>query len=413
MTPPDTFDQIAANAPALLSTLNRRQADMRDHVRAVPSEYATGLYLFGRPGTAKTHTVRSVLEGEVCQPYVYQRGHLTPVGLFELLHDHPDEVIVLDDLVTIFRSDVALQILLSALEHPTARDRSRVVKYKRKGETVRVAFRGGIICITNRVLHDADLLGAFKSRVHVLNYDPSDAQLGALMLSLADRGWPADHPSVTPAEAREVARHLIGELLRVRPAAVPEQGAARLPAMEGRGGGVGLAGSGDGLGGGAPAGLSRRGCPPVAGRPQGRGARRPPDDPGRTPAPRAAVAGLGAGDGQVGAGVLSAAGRAALTVFGSVNVSKCQQHPNGGPIMPDDLTRWLGMHPASLPDQPVSTRPPSEAIRALFAEQREEAVAGVRDALASGVPARTVSHEVAAYGVTPEAVHGIEMEHER
>jgi hypothetical protein len=207
-----TLQQILENRAALLAELSGRQAVVRDYVRGVARQYATGAYLFGRPGTAKTHTVRSVLEEEIREIYVYQRGHLTPVGLFELIADHPDEVIVLDDLVTIFRSDVALQILLSALEHPSPGDRTRtrVVKYRRKEEEVRVPFRGGIICISNRELHDDDLLGAFKSRVHTLNYDPSDAQLGALMLDLAERG----SLPVPPSEAGEVARFVIEGMLR-------------------------------------------------------------------------------------------------------------------------------------------------------------------------------------------------------
>src|SRR5271154_3864013 len=193
-----TLNFVIDNRRGLLAELHRRQAIVRDYVRGVAKQYATGLYLFGRPGTAKTHTVKAVLDQEIKELFTYQRGHLTPVGLFDLLAEHPDEVIVLDDLVTIFRSDIALQILLSALEHPAPGDRTRtrVVKYRRKGEEARVAFRGGIICITNRELHDDELLGAFKSRVHTLNYDPSDAQLGALMLDLADRGWPCG--SVSP-----------------------------------------------------------------------------------------------------------------------------------------------------------------------------------------------------------------------
>ena len=80
-----------------------------------------------------------------------------------------------------------------------------------------VVFRGGIICISNRELHDDELLGAFKSRVHTLNYDPTDAQLGALMLDLADRGWPvgSSHPEINPETARMIAQYLIGEMLRV------------------------------------------------------------------------------------------------------------------------------------------------------------------------------------------------------
>jgi hypothetical protein len=213
----NTIDYFTQNRDALLAELRARQALVRDYVRGVARQYDTGLYLFGRPGTAKTHTVRAILEGEIREPYAYQRGHLTPVGLFELLGQHADEVIVLDDLSSIFRSDVALQILLSALEHPPPGDRtrSRVVRYKRHGREQKVVFRGGIVCISNRELHDDELLLAFKSRVHTLNYDPSDAQLGALMLGLAEMGWPADRPTVPAAECREVARFLIGEMLRL------------------------------------------------------------------------------------------------------------------------------------------------------------------------------------------------------
>src|SRR5436309_850010 len=51
-------------------------------------------------------------------------------GLFELIAGQADEVIVLDDFGAVLKSDGALQILLSALEHQTSRDRSRVVKYR-------------------------------------------------------------------------------------------------------------------------------------------------------------------------------------------------------------------------------------------------------------------------------------------
>jgi hypothetical protein len=106
---------------------------------------------------------------------------------------------------------VALHILLSALEHPTGRDPSRVIKYRRQGREARAVFRGGIVCISNRELHDDELLGAFKSRVHTLNYDPTDAQLGALMLDIADRGWPCGtaNPEIGPEAARAVTHYLL------------------------------------------------------------------------------------------------------------------------------------------------------------------------------------------------------------
>jgi hypothetical protein len=209
-----TLQHIIDTRRGLLHGLHRRQAIVRDYVRGVARDYATGLYLFGRPGTAKTQTVRAVLEQEIKEIYTYQRGHLTPMGLFELIAEHPDEVIVLDDLTTIFKSDIALQILLSALEHPAPGDRTRtrVVKYRRKGEEVRACFRGAVICISNRELHDDEVLDAFKSRVNTLNYDPSDAQLGALMLDIAEQG----PLGVMPVEALEVAHYTIAEMIRLQ-----------------------------------------------------------------------------------------------------------------------------------------------------------------------------------------------------
>ena len=94
MTKNLTLQHILDNRRPLLAELRERQGIVRDYIRGVARQYDTGLYLFGRPGTAKTHTVRSVLEEEIREIYVYQRGHLTPVGLFELIAEHPEEVIV-------------------------------------------------------------------------------------------------------------------------------------------------------------------------------------------------------------------------------------------------------------------------------------------------------------------------------
>jgi hypothetical protein len=185
-----TVDFIERNRTSLLSDLCKRQGVLRDYVRGVARQYYTGLYLFGSPGTAKTHTVRAVLD-DIQEVYAYQRGHLTPLGLYELLREHSDEVIVLDDLAAIFGSPTALLLLLAALEPPTARDHGRQIEYRRQGDSDSFSFRGGVICISNLELHDSELLNAFKSRVHVLNYAPANEHLGSLMLDIASRGWPS------------------------------------------------------------------------------------------------------------------------------------------------------------------------------------------------------------------------------
>lgn len=130
---------------------------------------------------------------------------------------NPDGVIVLDDIGAVLKTDVALQtVLLTALEHPTSKDRNRLVTYHQDGTEYYADFRGGIVCISNQQIDDYSVR-AFKSRVHTLNYDPSDAQLGALMLDIADRGWPRGSatPTIPPDAARAVAHYLIQEMLRL------------------------------------------------------------------------------------------------------------------------------------------------------------------------------------------------------
>lgn len=208
-----TIGHVDAHREQLLEALNGRAGVVRDFVRGVARSYYTGFYLYGPPGTAKTHTVRGVLEEELRTPYVYRRGHLTPVGLFQLLASHADDVIVMDDVGSIFAQPVALQIMLAALEQPK-KGRTRRITYKRKDHEESFDFRGGLVAISNLQLHDAGLLEAVKSRVHTFRYDPPPAQLAALMLDIAARGHPPG--GVSAADATGVARHVIGEVLRLR-----------------------------------------------------------------------------------------------------------------------------------------------------------------------------------------------------
>jgi hypothetical protein len=96
-----------------LQELQQRLTVVRDRVRGVARRHCTGFYLFGRPGTSKTHTVRTTLD-ELNIPYEYHSGHLTPLGLFDLLAEHHDSVIVLDDVSEAQKSERAYSTPLPA-----------------------------------------------------------------------------------------------------------------------------------------------------------------------------------------------------------------------------------------------------------------------------------------------------------
>lgn len=172
----------------------------------------TGFYLFGRPGTSKTYTVRTTLDG-LGIPYEYHSGHLTPMGLFEVLAQYHDSVIVADDVSELLTSKIALQILLAALGNQPYATGARIIKYKRQGRDETVRFTGGIILISNLELHSTSLLAALKSRLHYLRYDPSDEQIAALMRQISAQGRTT--PKLSPKECGEVAEFLIAESVRL------------------------------------------------------------------------------------------------------------------------------------------------------------------------------------------------------
>ena len=188
--------------------LMREVTVAKDRIRGVVHDQSTGLYLYGRPGTSKTFIVRSTLD-LMAVGYTANSGHLTPIGLFDLLEENNDRIIVLDDVSAIFNQPIALQLLLAALGNPHDGSGIRTVKYKTARESRVVKFSGGVICMSNLPLdgHHQEVLAAIRDRVNVIHFDPSDDQIIALIFKLANDGI----GGVDPVDAMTVASFLIAE----------------------------------------------------------------------------------------------------------------------------------------------------------------------------------------------------------
>ena len=197
-----------------LDELFDRLKIVRDRVRSVAVGMAHGLYLFGRPGTSKTHTVIKTLM-EAKASFYHHVGHLTAMGLFDMMTEFPDRVLVLDDVSQILSDRKAIQLLLAALGTQPGDRTARVIRYRRQQHSEEVRFTGGIICITNLELSGSPLLQAIKSRMHYLKYDPSDEQIAALMYHVGEKGWPDDAPVLKPKECCEITDYLIAESQRL------------------------------------------------------------------------------------------------------------------------------------------------------------------------------------------------------
>src|SRR5207248_7037875 len=119
---------------------------IRDRTRSVADRYQVGAYIVGRPGSSKTYTVLETLE-VLDTPWTYRNSRMSAMGLWCLLNEHPEHVIVLDDISTLFDQAGALQILMAALGGSPGK--SRTVTYTTKDERKSFEFTGGIIAVSN------------------------------------------------------------------------------------------------------------------------------------------------------------------------------------------------------------------------------------------------------------------------
>jgi len=126
--------------------------------------------LTGGPGIGKTYLIRKQLKvaGLSNEDYVIASGHSTPLGLYQLLHDHRDELIIFDDCDSVFRDDIAVNILKAALDSYDARF---ISWHSSKAEQMELErcfeFTGRIIFISN--MHISRLDPAVRSRAFCYN----------------------------------------------------------------------------------------------------------------------------------------------------------------------------------------------------------------------------------------------------
>ncbi len=187
-----------------LASFQQKLQLIRDRTEGVAKRYYTAAYLVGRPGTSKTYTAVETLS-ELGVPHIVRNARMTPMGLFDLLCEHPEHVIVLDDIATVFNQPIALQILMAALDGDA--NKPRLVTYKSKDQDISFPFSGSIIAISNVPLRQDPLAKAVASRVVQLEHEPSDEEIAAFMRHLAFKGY----KDLTPTQCREVVDFVIQE----------------------------------------------------------------------------------------------------------------------------------------------------------------------------------------------------------
>lgn len=199
---------------AHLASLERTTQLIRDRVAAVADRTSNGFYLYGPGGVSKSFTVLQELE-RLRAEYVLFNSRATGRGLFNVLQDNPDAVVVLEDMEPLFRDRGAQGVLRSALWGQQARDgsgrRERLVTWTTPRHTLSFLFTGGIIVTANRPLDDWPELAAIKTRIAVMQFQPSQYEVRALMRSVARRGHVHEGIDVPPVVCAEVCEFVIAE----------------------------------------------------------------------------------------------------------------------------------------------------------------------------------------------------------
>lgn len=189
-----------------LREFERARDLIRDRTQAVAQHHHTGAFLVGRPGTSKTVTVEDTLR-RLDLPWTLWNARISPMGLWLVMQENPESVIVIDDVSTLFCSSnkAALQVLLAGLGGEPGQPRQ--VKYATKDDRVSFSFSGGLIAIGNELPRRDPVADALLSRIPVLHHDPSDAMIGAFMRDQAKRGY----KDIGPRECAEVVEFVIAE----------------------------------------------------------------------------------------------------------------------------------------------------------------------------------------------------------
>ena len=210
---PSHLPSLSPQDQAALNELLRKQQLILDRVVGVARQYIFGLIITGRGGIGKSWLVTKELE-RLGIPYILHNSHVTARGLLNELRAHPDVIHIIEDAEQLTRDKDALGILRSAT-WPGRRSRSgrmeRVITWRTHRESLEVVFTGSVILISNRELGKLPEMQALATRVPHIELTVTEAEVAALMRSIALRGHRLGDAYLGPDECVEVAEFIITE----------------------------------------------------------------------------------------------------------------------------------------------------------------------------------------------------------
>lgn len=148
----------------IIERMRYRFSVLDDMTRAVKKGHIRSLIVSGPPGVGKSFGVEKVLgkyqfaadlsDNNIPKKFEIIKGSISPLGLFTKLYEFSGEknIIVFDDIDSIFHDDTSLNLLKAALDSSKTRRLSWVSDsrlLKAEGIPNSFDFKGGIVFITN------------------------------------------------------------------------------------------------------------------------------------------------------------------------------------------------------------------------------------------------------------------------
>ena len=147
-------------------------------VDMVQSGVSPSLLITGVAGIGKTFLVKKRFEAANMKEghdFHFVQGHSSPMGLYKFLHDHSDSMIVFDDCDSVFKDEIAINILKSALDSYDVRKVSWCSAKMPDDLEPEFDFTGQVIFISN--MDSCRIDEAVKSRTIVIDLQMSRKEI--------------------------------------------------------------------------------------------------------------------------------------------------------------------------------------------------------------------------------------------
>lgn len=136
------------------------------------------LVIEGSAGTGKTMAIKEVLKGSKC---LFQTSHSTPLALYNELHLHRNEMVILEDLDSLLSSDRAVSMLKALCETTKVKTlnyltTSQLLKAPTSFETA-----SSVLISCNKLQSKDKNVEALLSRGLYITFEPSRKELLAKM----------------------------------------------------------------------------------------------------------------------------------------------------------------------------------------------------------------------------------------